>query len=67
MIKSNENTYKFTINNNQDIEVFIGNTTIEIYDETDPSNSGFVFDSMNDFVYFCNCITDVIEEKQKGK
>lgn len=67
MIKSDNNTYKFTINTDKNVEVFVGDNTIEIYEEDNPSNTGFVFYNMNDFIYFCNCITDIIEEKQKDK
>ena len=67
MIKTDDLTHRFTINDKQNIELFLGDNTIEIYDTENPANSGFVFNSFNDLIYFCNCITDIIEEKQKDK
>jgi hypothetical protein len=66
MIKS-DGIYKFNINGSKEVEVFIGENAVELYDPANPSKSGFIFDSMSDFVYFCNCITDIIDEKQKGR
>jgi hypothetical protein len=67
MIRSNDNTYKFNINGTNEVEIFLGEKNIEVYDPTNPSGSGFIFDSFSDFIYFCNCITDIIDEKQKGR
>jgi len=60
--KDNDNSYKFKARN-KTIEVFFSedDEQSEVYDERDPSKTGFIFNDHKQLISFINCLTDVVE------
>lgn len=60
--KEDENSYKFKAGN-KTIEVYFSDDgSSEIYDEDDPSHTGFVFSDKKQLIVFVNNLTDVVED-----
>lgn len=51
----------------KNISVFLAdNGSIEMYEEENPSTTGFFFDSIKDLTMFCNYLCDIVESEDKN-
>lgn len=63
MLEIKDNTYSFSIKG-KDYEVFLGQDGhVEIYEEENPANSGFIFSDRKKFIVFINNLTDIMEKE----
>lgn len=61
--KDNENSYKFKAGN-KTIEVYFNeDESSELYEDTDPGNTGFFFGDKKQLISFVNGLTDVVESR----
>lgn len=57
--------YKFIVKD-KTIELFISrNGSIEMCEEDNPGETGFIFNSMKELTLFCNSLCDIIEAEDK--
>ena len=60
--KDNEESYKFKAGN-KTIEIYFSEDgSSELYDEEDPSHTGFIFADDKQLISFVNGLTDVVEK-----
>jgi hypothetical protein len=68
-IVDNGNEKFFIINSDEKMMVYFNEEeeTVEIFEETDPSHTGHFFESVEDFYYFINGLTEIAKKiKEKN-
>ena len=62
--KDNKNSYKFKAGNKTiEIVFFEDDNSSELYEESDPGNTGFIFSDKKQLINFVNGLTDVVESR----
>lgn len=60
----NNGTYTFTARG-KEIEVFISHDGhVEMYESTNPSNTGFYFEDIKGLIFLCNSLEDIVEHHE---
>jgi len=62
MFKKKDNTYKFISGKKEYGVDVLNDNTIEVYEENDPSNTGFILRDKKAITAFINNFTDVVED-----
>jgi len=58
--KINDSLYEFAINE-KEIQIDFTGSGVEVFDKSNPATSGFVFDSIKEFILFLNSSSDLVE------
>lgn len=60
--KIDDNIYRFNVKGKIVGVEMLNRGTIEIYEEDNPSKTGFIFDDIKQFIAFINNCSDIAEE-----
>ena len=64
--KITENLYEFAING-KEIQIDFTGSGVEIFEKERPASTGFVFDSVKEFILFINSSSDLVEIFRGGE
>jgi hypothetical protein len=64
--KKEKDTYTFSVKG-KELEVFLTDESVEIYETENPGKTGFFFRGAKELTLFCNLLSDIIEDFQGRK